>query len=79
MTALDNDGQDHANAFRYRNDRQWSGLLPEKAERLAEYMHELTTFPNGKFDDQVDSTSQALDWVRGGTNIATDCSSTTNN
>lgn len=39
--------------------------LPEKAEWLAEYMHELTTFPNGKFDDQVDSTSQALDWVRG--------------
>jgi hypothetical protein len=27
-------------------------------------MHELKTFPNGKFDDQVDSTSQALDWVR---------------
>jgi predicted phage terminase large subunit-like protein len=42
--------------------------LPEKAERLAEYLHELTTFPNGKFDDQVDFTSQALDWVRGRNN-----------
>jgi predicted phage terminase large subunit-like protein len=40
--------------------------LPEKAEWLAEYLHELTTFPNGKYDDQADSTSQALDWIRRG-------------
>ena len=39
-------------------------FLPEKAEWLAEYMHELRVFPNGKHDDQVDSTSQALDWVK---------------
>jgi hypothetical protein len=26
------------------------------------YLHELTTFPKGKHDDQADSTSQALDW-----------------
>jgi predicted phage terminase large subunit-like protein len=38
--------------------------LPEKAEWLAEYLHELTTFPNGKYDDQADSTSQALDWIK---------------
>jgi hypothetical protein len=38
--------------------------LPEKAEWLASYVHELTTFPNGKFDDQADSTSQAPDWVK---------------
>jgi len=38
--------------------------LPETAAWLAEYLHELTTFPNGKYDDQADSTSQALDWVR---------------
>jgi predicted phage terminase large subunit-like protein len=36
--------------------------IPEKAEWLAEYVHELEIFPNGRFDDQVDSTSQALDW-----------------
>jgi predicted phage terminase large subunit-like protein len=40
--------------------------LPEKAEWLAEYLHELSTFPNGKYDDQVDSTSQALDWIKKG-------------
>ena len=40
--------------------------LPEKAEWLAEYLHELTTFPKSKHDDQADSTSQALDWVRQG-------------
>jgi predicted phage terminase large subunit-like protein len=38
--------------------------LPDKAEWLADYMHEMRSFPNGKHDDQVDSTSQALDWKR---------------
>jgi predicted phage terminase large subunit-like protein len=36
----------------------------DKAPWLAEYLHELTTFPKGKFDDQADSTSQALDWFK---------------
>ena len=40
--------------------------LPDKAEWLAEYIHEITSFPNGKFDDQCDSTSQALDWIKSG-------------
>jgi predicted phage terminase large subunit-like protein len=31
--------------------------LPEKADWLTEYVNELTLFPNGKYDDQVDSTS----------------------
>jgi len=39
---------------------------PEKAEWLAEYVHEMTSFPKGKFDDQCDSTSQALDWIKSG-------------
>jgi predicted phage terminase large subunit-like protein len=38
--------------------------LPEKAFWLGEYLHELTIFPNGKFDDQADSTSQALDFFK---------------
>ena len=40
--------------------------LPDKADWLTDYVHELITFPKGKFDDQCDSTSQALDWVKTG-------------
>jgi hypothetical protein len=36
--------------------------IPEAAPWLAEYLHELTVFPKGKHDDQVDSTAQFLDW-----------------
>lgn len=38
--------------------------LPDKAAWLVEYLHELTIFPKGKYDDQADSTSQALDWFK---------------
>jgi predicted phage terminase large subunit-like protein len=38
--------------------------LPGKAAWLGEYLQELTSFPNGKYDDQADSTSQALDWFK---------------
>lgn len=38
--------------------------LPDKAEWLADYVHELTTFPASKHDDQTDSTSQALEWFK---------------
>jgi predicted phage terminase large subunit-like protein len=38
--------------------------LPVEAHWLPEYVHELTTFPRGKYDDQVDSTSQALGWLK---------------
>lgn len=39
-------------------------FLPTEAPWLTEYVHELTTFPKGKYDDQVDSTAQALAWVK---------------
>ncbi len=39
-------------------------LLPTEGHWLADYVHELTTFPGGKHDDQVDSTTQALAWMR---------------
>jgi predicted phage terminase large subunit-like protein len=38
--------------------------LPEKAPWRGEYIHEMIIFPNGKYDDQADSTSQALDWLK---------------
>lgn len=37
--------------------------LPEDAPWLAEYLHELTTFPSSKYNDQADSTSQALAFI----------------
>jgi predicted phage terminase large subunit-like protein len=38
--------------------------IPETASWLAEYLHEMTVFPKGKHDDQVDSTAQFLDRVK---------------
>jgi predicted phage terminase large subunit-like protein len=38
--------------------------FPETAAWLAEYLHEMTVFPNGKHDDQADSTAQFLDWFK---------------
>src|ERR1700739_1051033 len=38
--------------------------IPEAAPWLAEYLHQLTVFPNGKHDDQADSTAQFLDWFK---------------
>ena len=38
--------------------------LPERAEWLLAYKQELRAFPKSKHDDQVDSTSQALDWLK---------------
>jgi predicted phage terminase large subunit-like protein len=38
--------------------------LPKEAAWLAEYLHELTAFPRGRHDDQVDSTAQMLDWFK---------------
>jgi predicted phage terminase large subunit-like protein len=43
--------------------------VPAAAPWLEDYLHELEMFPNSKWDDQVDSTSQALDnihsWTAG--------------
>jgi len=38
--------------------------IPKEAGWLEQYLHELLVFPNGKYDDQVDSTSQILDWIK---------------
>src|SRR5271169_2076786 len=38
--------------------------IPQTAPWLAEYLHEMTVFPRGKHDDQVDSTAQFLDWFK---------------
>jgi predicted phage terminase large subunit-like protein len=38
-------------------------LLPSEAPWLNEYVKELTSFPGTKYDDQVDSTTQALHYL----------------
>jgi predicted phage terminase large subunit-like protein len=38
-------------------------LLPQEALWLAEFEKELLAFPNGRFDDQVDSAVQFLQWA----------------
>lgn len=38
--------------------------LPKEAHWLARFEDELLSFPNGKHDDQVDSMSQCLNWLR---------------
>jgi len=39
-------------------------LMPRRASWLADYLNELTSFPGSKYDDQVDSTTQALHHMR---------------
>jgi predicted phage terminase large subunit-like protein len=43
--------------------------LPDEADWLDEYRRELATFPKGRYDDQCDSTSQALTWVKAGQGV----------
>ena len=43
-----------------KNIRKNRVFLPRGAIWLDSYIHEFTSFPNGKHDDQVDSTTQAL-------------------
>jgi predicted phage terminase large subunit-like protein len=51
----------HACSDRFENGRV---LLPESAPWLDAYITELIGFPGVKHDDQVDSTTQALDYLR---------------
>ena len=38
--------------------------LPNTMAGLDAFLREIAAFPNGKHDDQVDSTSQALGWLK---------------
>jgi predicted phage terminase large subunit-like protein len=51
----------HAQTAELENGRV---LLPRLAPWLDEYVRELTSFPGSKYDDQVDSTTQALDHLK---------------
>lgn len=46
-------------------------LFPPSASWMKEYEDELLQFPNGTYKDQVDATSQYLNWVRKGRGYGT--------
>lgn len=48
----------HAQTAEFENGRV---LLPRSAAWLGEYVQELSSFPGSKYDDQVDSTTQAFE------------------
>lgn len=51
----------HAQSAEFESGRV---LLPRTATWLNDYIRELTSFPASKYDDQVDSTTQALDYLK---------------
>jgi len=38
-------------------------LIPKAAPWLFDYLEEMSAFPTGQYDDQVDSTTQFLNWI----------------
>ena len=50
----------HAQTAMFENGRVF---LPRTAPWLADYIHELTSFPGTRHDDQVDPTTQFLDYI----------------
>lgn len=50
----------HAQSIKFESGQVF---LPTQAPWLDEYERELTGFPGGKYDDQVDSTTQALEFL----------------
>jgi predicted phage terminase large subunit-like protein len=51
----------HAQTTAFENGMVY---LPRKAPWLNDYLNELTSFPGSRYDDQVDSTTQVLDYLR---------------
>ena len=49
-----------AQSVKFENGRVF---LPMQASWLDDYIREITAFPGGRYDDQVDSTSQALEFL----------------
>lgn len=43
--------------------------IPEDAPWISDYKHEFSAFPNGKNDDQIDPTMDAIEDLLGGTNM----------
>ncbi len=56
---------DKETRFAVQTDKIERGLIliPREADWLPAFKHELLGFPNGRYDDQVDSMAQFLDWI----------------
>jgi len=61
MPVVDKETRMYSASATIESGRMW---LPESAPWLPAYESELFLFPMGKHDDQVDSTSQFLNWVK---------------
>jgi phage terminase large subunit-like protein len=45
-------------------------FIPQQAPWLDDYLHEIEAFPDNRMhDDQVDSTTQALEWIKNSGNM----------
>lgn len=66
-TGMDKVMRLHSQTDLFENGFVW---LPNRASWLAEYIRELTSFPGSKYDDQVDSTAQALHYMRESNGLA---------
>jgi predicted phage terminase large subunit-like protein len=57
---------DKASRFAGASNRIEAGevILPQDAPWLADFLHEVLAFPNGRHDDQCDALSQLLIWAR---------------
>lgn len=51
----------HVQTAAFENGRV---MLPKEAPWLADYVNELTGFPGSRYADQVDSMTQALDYLQ---------------
>lgn len=57
-------GRHYHRLFEVAGDhRTGQGVAPARGALANDYIHELSMFPNGKYADQVDSTSQALKFI----------------
>ena len=85
LQVLREDGVEEIVAYQSRDDKtrrfnaqtslieQGRVYLPLHAPWLPECLHELKTFPKSRYDDQVDSISQGLDWLRRNSRLWTGC------
>jgi hypothetical protein len=51
-------------SFGQQHHSKWFCPYSGISALATEYLREMSVFPKGKYDDHVDSSSRALDWVK---------------